>query len=327
MTTCKPQAVAGVPRLVPQAAVPGLPRPTWDQARVLSHDVIGTRYHRVACAAPTIAAASRAGQFVMITVDDAPRGHLTLPRPMAIHRRRADLGVIEFVFDVVGRGTKALAQAVPGDSLMMVGPLGNGFPPACWTAGDSVLLLGRGIGVCGVMTVAEDAADAHATTVAIFSGREPENVIGMADAAELGIDAMSVDDQSGTSHPGMLRAELVRRFARRPPSAMMVCGSRRLGLLAAELSRLWDIPLSVSIESRMACGLGYCHGCALPAGHADAEGPLACVDGPVFSLILSDEQEGGVHFLFHATKIEIRFSARQIIVNARICGHQALSLI
>jgi dihydroorotate dehydrogenase electron transfer subunit len=288
---------AAVPRLLTVPAWTDRPRPTWDVADVVSHDFIGTRYHRLTVAAPSIAVTARAGQFVMVTVGDGRGGHLPLPRPMAIHRRHADRGTIEFIFDVVGAGTAALARAAIGDSLTVVGPLGNGFSYPGWRRGDSVLLVGRGIGVCGIMTVAEDARRAGVTPVAIFSGREPDNVIGMDDARQLGAEATAVDDRSGTSDPRPVRAALTARFAVNPPVAVFVCGSRRLGLLAAELGHQWGAPVSVSVESHMACGLGYCHGCALPSGDpAPGEGPLVCLDGPVFSLVWEAPGGAGIRF-------------------------------
>lgn len=269
------------------------PQPTWDQAEVLDRSRVGTRYHRFTLGAPTIARTARAGQFVMVTVGNGKGGHLTLPRPMAIHRRHPADGSIEIVFAVVGVGTAALARTATGEALTVVGPLGNGFPQIDdQGAMGSLLLLGRGIGVCGVMTAAEDAAQAGMPTVAVFSARDRQNVIGMDDAADLGIEATAVDDLTGSSHPDAVRTLLTGRFAAAPPGAVLVCGSRRLVALAARLGQSWSTPVSMSVEAHMACGLGYCHGCALVPGptsgdYADdqREGPLACLDGPVFRLV------------------------------------------
>jgi len=63
----------------------------------------------------------------------------------------------------------------------------------------------------------------------------------------------------------------------------MVCGAGVLARLAAELGAFWGVPVQASLEAHMACGLGYCHGCAAPVRtDASVEGPLVCADGPVF---------------------------------------------
>jgi dihydroorotate dehydrogenase electron transfer subunit len=73
------------------------------------------------------------------------------------------------------------------------------------------------------------------------------------------------------------------RFDAVPPSAIMVCGSNRLTAMATKLAQAWEADLQVSLEENMACGIGYCHGCAAPMrSQPDREGPLVCVDGPVF---------------------------------------------
>jgi dihydroorotate dehydrogenase electron transfer subunit len=259
------------------------PEPTWDESTVLAHEFFGRRYHRLLLLAPSIARRARAGQFVMVSVPPGSDGAVLLPRPMAIHRRHPAEGTLELVFDIVGRGTLALAGAAVGQSLLLTGPLGRGFEiPA---AAMEVLLIGRGIGVCAVMPVAEDAATGGRRTTALLSARTRASIIGLDDAAELGVDIIAVSDDDGSSAVGAVDRLLRERFAARPPSVIMVCGADRLARLATELSVEWDVPAQVSLEAHMACGLGYCHGCAAPiSARADEEGPLVCLDGPVFAI-------------------------------------------
>jgi len=257
------------------------PEPTWDKARVVAHEVIGGRYHRLVLRSPSIAARADAGQFVMITVPSAAGERVLLPRPMAIHRRRVATGDLEVIFNIVGRGTEVLARAIEGDSLLLTGPLGRGFEVP---DGDGpVLLIGRGIGVCAVMGVAEDARAHRVPVLAALSGRTRDTVIGEADCAELGAEPIIVTDEDGSSSIEALEAILRTRLDGTPPRVVMVCGSGRLTRLAVALGREWNTPVQVSLEAHMACGVGYCHGCAAPiAARDDREGPLVCVDGPVF---------------------------------------------
>ncbi|QEE62383.1 dihydroorotate dehydrogenase electron transfer subunit [Salinibacterium sp. dk2585] len=268
------------------------PDPTWESAVVAEHELIGGRYHRLVLHAPEIAATALAGQFVMVTVPESTGSRILLPRPMAIHRRRVATGIIELIYNVVGRGTAALTGLTSGDRVVVTGPLGRGFEIP--TGARRALLIGRGIGVCAVMGVAEDAAPSGVHVTAVLSANARQSVIGENDCAELGVDAVAVSDDEGTSSVGALAGLLRERFETDRPDVIMVCGSNRLTRLAAELAAEWGSAVQVSLEAHMACGLGYCHGCAAPvAGAANEEGPLVCVDGPVFDVIV-DRGEGEV---------------------------------
>jgi dihydroorotate dehydrogenase electron transfer subunit len=263
------------PELTPRA------EPTWDDALVVEHEVIDGYYHRLVLHSPSITGRATAGQFVMITVPSDGGATVLLPRPMAIHRRRVDTGNLEVIFSVLGRGTAALARIAPGDSLLLTGPLGRGFELPAGAA--SVLLIAHGSGICAVMTVAEDARAAGMTTSAMLSTAFRSTALGEPDCRELGIDAVFVAEDDGSNTIGLITADLRQRFDTSPPSVIMVCGSGALARAAVALGQRWRTPVQVSVEAHMACGLGYCHGCAAPvATRADEEGPLVCRDGPVF---------------------------------------------
>lgn len=258
------------------------PVPVTAQARVVSNTPMGGRNYRLVLAAGEIARTALPGQFVMVTIPDGPGRRFLLPRPMAIHRRRQTAGTIDLVVKAAGPGTAALAAIPAGASLGVTGPLGRGFDITA--AHRSVLLIGRGIGVCALMTVAEEARDRGAAVRAVLSAQRMDSVIGGDDARDLGVAAMAVDDASGTSAPAEVGRSLRSVYGEHGPDAIMVCGSDRLTKLAAELGGIWDADLQVSVEAHMACGMGYCHGCVLPGPTAAGrEGLLACADGPVFA--------------------------------------------
>ncbi|QUW17824.1 dihydroorotate oxidase electron transfer subunit [Agrococcus sp. Marseille-Q4369] len=255
--------------------------PRITEATVRSNTDLGASQHRLLLTGEWIARNAQAGEFVMITVPGGAEGQILLPRPMAIHRRYPDAGLFEVIFKVVGRGTRALASIAAGESLTITGPLGNAFstPPDA----TSVLLIGRGIGVCSVMGVAEDAQLSGVRATMVISSRSPETAIGLDDCDELGAEAFRVDDAAGNSAPETLERMLRERFDTSPPQVVMVCGSQRLTVLGTTLAESWGADLQVSLEANMACGIGYCHGCAAPMrSRPDREGPLVCVDGPVF---------------------------------------------
>lgn len=282
-------ALDGLISVRPRSAEPR-PQPVWDDAEVLVHEPVGERYRRLVLASGTIAATAQAGQFVMVTVPPHAGERILLPRPMAIHRRRPasgnQAGTVELIYGVVGRGTRALAAVPVGAHLQLTGPLGRGFefPPHTRTA----LLIGRGVGICGVMGAAEDTRAAGIRTTMVLSGQRPSHLLGRDDCAELGVHVIEATDDDGSSDLAVLADRVRAHFddstpERTRPDVVMVCGAGVLARLAAELGALWGIPVQASLEAHMACGLGYCHGCAAPVRtDPSVEGPLVCADGPVF---------------------------------------------
>ena len=277
-------ALDGLIAVRPPAAEPR-PEPVWDDARVLEHTAVGERYRRLLLSTGTIARTALAGQFLMITVPPSGGERILLPRPMAIHRRHPEAGTVEVIYGVSGRGTTALADVAVGAGLLVTGPLGRGFefPEGARTA----LLIGRGVGVCAIMGSVEDAAARGIHATVVLSGRTLSDLIGVADCAELGAAVIPVTDDDGSSAIPALTARLRAEFRAAPPAVILVCGAGVLARLAAELGAEWEVPVQVSLEAHMACGLGYCHGCAAPvATDPETEGPLVCVDGPVFDAVL-----------------------------------------
>ncbi|WP_236669665.1 dihydroorotate oxidase electron transfer subunit [Streptomyces antimycoticus] len=257
------------------------PKPTWEHAPVLHHEPLGDRYRALRLQAPKIAISAQPGQFVMLTV--ARRGEATpaLPRPMAVYRRDRGAGTVDVLYGIDGDGTRKLAGFQPGEEILVVGPLGRGFTIDSHIR--SVLLLGRGIGTCSLTTVAQDNAARGVDTIAVTSARQEDALIGTETYREFGAKAVySVTDTDNTSSPDALLATLTEDWDQQPPQLIMVCGSQRLTSLGVELARRWAAELQVSLEAHMACGLGYCHGCASGARSEGEESPLICADGPVF---------------------------------------------
>lgn len=205
-----------------------------------------------------------------------------LPRPMAIYTRDAGNGVVDIVYGVVGAGTTALSAVAVGEDVLVTGPLGRGFTVRDET--ERILLIGRGVGICAMTTVAQDLAESSVRVAAVLSGRHHASIIGADVFRACRANVRRVTDADGTSGIPVLRERLHRAFDDDPPQQILTSGSERLTRLTAQLAARWHATAQVSIEAHMACGLGYCHGCATGGGDGTHEAPLVCRDGPVFRL-------------------------------------------
>ncbi|WP_253859136.1 dihydroorotate oxidase electron transfer subunit [Prauserella alba] len=241
---------------------------------------LSDRYRLLRFRSAAIAVRARAGQFVMVAPVTASAP--VLPRPMAIYTRNAEAGLVDIVYGVVGDGTKALAEVAAGEELQVTGPLGRGF--VIRDRVERILLVGRGVGICAMTTVAQDLAETPAQVTAVLSGRNRDAVLGGEVLGACGADVLTVTDADGSSAVDALRGRLLRAFDEDPPQQILTSGSERLTRLVAELGVRWAADTQVSVEAHMACGLGYCHGCAVGDGDGTSESPLVCRDGPVFGL-------------------------------------------
>ncbi|MCU1640746.1 MAG: pyrDII [Nocardia sp.] len=255
-------------------------------ARVVDAEVVanshrGDRYWRLRLYAPEVAAAASPGQFVMLTVAGSPAGSPVLPRPMALYDWDSHAGWIDVLYGVVGAGSLLMTGFATDDRMTVVGPLGRGF--ALDPATRSILLVGRGIGICSLTALAGAAARRGVHVTAVLSARSPAALTGQDVLSRYGIgDLVEVVDADGSSAPIRLAEALIDKLDRQPPEQIFTCGSERLTALCAELALRWNADLQVSLEARMACGLGYCHGCSSGRRTSTEEAPLVCKDGPVF---------------------------------------------
>jgi len=258
------------------------PKPVSGWYPVIAHAPAAERYMSLTLDAPDIAALTLPGQFLMLTA--ARRGERTpaLPRPMAVYSANAESGLVTVLYGVVGEGTRVLQSFEPGERMYVVGPLGQPF--TFRPADRRALLLGRGIGTCSLTTICEFEWAKPLDVIAVTSARTPGTIVG-GDfyRAHNAVAVHEVTDEDGTSAPEDLFRMLTDAYDDAPADVIVTCGSERLTRLAERLASRWSARVQVSIEAHMACGLGYCHGCASGARSEGDESPLICNDGPVFS--------------------------------------------
>lgn len=250
-------------------------------ATVLEHRVVADRYRHLRLHAPAIARRVVPGQFLMVGVSpeaEPPSAGPVLPRPMATYAWDPETGTVDVRYGVVGGGTAALARTRVDDRVTVIGPLGRGF--VLGTDTRRILVVGRGVGTCSLTSVVTHARDVGIEVTAVDSARAPGLHLGRdVCAPRPGVRYLEVDDASGTSDPTALASHLRELLDGAPPGQIFICGSERLLRLCADLAGRWGSELQVAVEAHMACGLGYCHGCALPT--SDVHELLVCRDGPV----------------------------------------------
>ncbi|MCH5332741.1 MAG: dihydroorotate dehydrogenase electron transfer subunit [Agathobacter sp.] len=263
---------------------------TIETAGVLAQRALGGNIYDLTLRAPKIAASARAGQFVSLYCSDSSR---LLPRPISLCGIDRESGSIRLVYRVTGEhtGTEEFSRLAEGDSVRIMGPLGNGFAVQ---PGKKALLIGGGIGVPPMLQLAKDI---RAGAVQGLAGLEPaelpdfQMVMGYRDRQTFLLDEfleqgeclVATEDGSVGTKGNVLDA--IREHAL-TADVIYVCGPtpmlRALKSYAAE----HGMDCYISMEERMACGIGACLACVCRTvgkdAHSNVNNRRICKDGPVF---------------------------------------------
>lgn len=255
-------------------------------ARILSSGAVLEGVFRTDVEAPALAAAALPGQFVQVGL---PGSGLLLPRPLSVHRALREGGRktgISLLYRVVGKGTADLSQRRPGEVLSLFGPLGKPFP-LDRPAGRTWLLAG-GMGAAPLRFLCEEGPEAGA-----FAREEAEVFAGARSARELrlfdGLEetglpvSFATDDGSAGFHGTVTELVSSRLAAGERPARIVAVGPAPLYRSLAALVAGRGVECVVSLEARMACGVGVCRGCVVKAAGEDRYLSV-CSDGPVFGI-------------------------------------------
>jgi len=242
-------------------------------ARVRSSAELMPRTWLVWLDAPPIARAAKPGQFVMVRCgeDHEP----LLRRPLSIHRTD-DSGGVALLFEVVGRGTTWLSERVPGDFVDVVGPLGNGF--SIRPNAKSLLLVTGGIGIAPLAFLAQDRGRLEGRVNVLLGARRASLLYPREQIPPKTTVVTITDDSSGGK--GGLVTDLIREYIGQADQ-VFACGPAAMYRSMAELDCLKGKSVQVSLEERMACGVGACYGCTVMTTKGQKQ---VCHDGPVFEL-------------------------------------------
>ncbi len=230
------------------------------------------------------------GQFVMI--HEAGRGEPLLARPLSVFdfHRRGDHCVLELLYRIAGRGTSLFSGMRPGDEATILGPLGSGFilPAGIRRA----VLVAGGVGAAplhflirsGILTAGVE----NRCEAIFYLGARTENLLTGFERMKDFCDLRMATDDGSRGHCGPVTDLLKRDIKDDDPKETVVfaCGPTPMVLALGRLLENSPIPCQVSLEERMACGIGACLGCAIAVGGPGktTEYRKVCEDGPVFDL-------------------------------------------
>ena len=217
-----------------------------------------------------LAAAAGPGQFLHVKCGEARM----LRRPISVCCVRGSC--FRFAFEVKGEGTQWLSKCEPGQALDILGPLGNGF---AFPEGK-IIVIGGGIGVPPMLCAAESAIG---EVTAVIGFRNKDRIMLMDGFAAVCDEVYVATDDGSFGSYGPVTMPLIKLLEGGGYSAVMACGPHAMLSAVTVLCKLYGVPCQVSLEERMACGVGACLVCACATVSDGIQGmSRVCKDGPVF---------------------------------------------
>ncbi|MDR1725971.1 MAG: dihydroorotate dehydrogenase electron transfer subunit [Bacteroidales bacterium] len=215
------------------------------------------------------------GQFVQIL----PKHSNGLRLPISINDVVSD-NIIYLLIRIVGSGTKMLADIEQGETVNMILPLGNGFPMLSadeLRKGKRILMVGGGVGIAPFLHLAKEYAKCGITTDVLLGARTEKHILLEKELSQTANLHIATEDGScGTK--GLITAhEILKEHFDR----IYCCGPlpmmKAVASVVADKSKCY-----VSLEERMACGVGACLCCVVKT--ADGHNRCTCTEGPVFGV-------------------------------------------
>lgn len=242
-------------------------------ARVAVQEQLAADVYSMWIDTDTIARQAKPGQFISVYTKD---GSKLLPRPISICEVDQEAGRLRIVYRVVGAGTEEFSGYRAGDDIHILGPLGNGFPQL--EEGKRALLIGGGIGIPPMLELAKRAACSR------------QMVLGYRD--ELFLDQefrtygqvyIATEDGSAGTRGNVLNAIMEHDLK---ADVILACGPTPMLRAVKAYAAEHKVECYLSLEEKMACGVGACLACVCQSKDVDAHSHVhnkrICKDGPVF---------------------------------------------
>lgn len=215
------------------------------------------------------------GQFVMVYPND---GSMILPRPISICEAIGGK-VLRLVYRVAGKGTKEFSTYKSGDAVRVLGPVGNGFPLEK-AKGKKAVLIGGGIGVPPILELSKRIKAEKVTAVL---GYRNDDLFLKKDFSKYSEVVIATEDGSVGTKGNVLDAIKAKGIE---CDVIFACGPMPMLKAIKAYAEENGIEAYISLEERMACGVGACLGCVCKTVHKDEHSQVnnarVCTEGPVF---------------------------------------------
>lgn len=214
------------------------------------------------------------GQFLQLEIPG--NKDVYLRRPFSIHD--VEDNKIKLLIKIVGRATKTLAEIKKGESLSAIFPLGKGFD---LNYKGKALLIGGGCGIAPLLYLARNLKKKKISPVLLYGGRSKEEIV-LIPEFKKHCDEVHVATEDGSKGYQGFVTGILRKLNMSDYAIIYTCGPLVMMKNIYRAIRESGVPLQVSLEEKMACGIGACLCCVTEA--KDDKHVCVCKEGPVFNV-------------------------------------------
>lgn len=252
-----------------------------ERVRILKNECVGPNLYLMTLSSPAIAAAIEPGQFVHMKIPGM-EGHV-LRRPFSIYAADAAAGELDVLYQTVGFGTKHLATLEAGvQGAELIGPVGRRWsaPAGC----ERALLVAGGVGAAPLFMLCQELVAAGVHVDVVLGAQTADALVCLGRYQELlPIEVRVATDDGSLGRAGfctsLSQEALDAGVDGQPYQYVACCGPEPLMRIVAGQAAAANVPCQISLEKRMACGVGACLSCVVDTVDGKKR---SCVDGPVF---------------------------------------------
>lgn len=247
---------------------------TLENTKIISNKHIIGDFYVLTLRSPKIVKHARPGQFVNILVSN--QTDPLLRRPFSIYDADKKKGKLKVLYFVKGKGTNILKTLAKGRTLSITGPHGNGFH--VHEDHKNILLVGGGFGTAPLSYLAKEHI--HLNIFAAVGGRNKDLIFCERDLKNCDAKVFIATDDGSYGEKGLVTKPVEKILKKEKIDEIFTCGPVPMMKAVAEVAKKYGVPCQVSMEEKMACGIGVCLGCACKT----KEGyKTVCSSGPVFN--------------------------------------------
>ncbi len=234
-----------------------------EKAQVVENKEVASGIYKCRLRTSKIAKECKPGNFINISVGS--NSQFLLKRPFGVHNVIGN--ELEILYRVRGKGTDVMTSLVAGDSLDLLGPLGNGFS---LFEGKKILLLGGGMGIAPLYYLEKELSKDN-EVITMYAVKTREELVDI----KVSNLVVHIDKEEGCFACDKLEDVLIKNNI----EMLYICGPDALMKLSYQIAKKHGVYTEVSLEARMACGFGACVGCVVETVSGLKK---VCNEGPVF---------------------------------------------
>ena len=251
-------------------------------AKLVEKEEIIKGIYKFSVKASEIVEDSKPGNFIEVRVTDQVEPFLR--RPISIYNLDRKNGILEFIFQVKGKGTDLLSRKEVGDKIDIIGPLGYGtFKTDKY---NKLAIIGGGIGIFPLYELAKEAKAEKKQVNGYLGFRNKDFVMLEKEFGEVTDNLVITTDDGSYKNKGFAIDYLMEDMAKEQYDCIYACGPLPMLKAVQKYALENNIECQLSLEEKMGCGLGVCLGCAVKTAKSPKDAPEyfhVCKGGPVFN--------------------------------------------